>query len=161
MKWPRHLSALIIPRHPSAGVLLAWVQGEAAVAGPEVGAHLADCPQCRQRAAELRQDWNGLAALFPAALEAAPSEAHLRAAFTAVAPAWPEIGRSLAPAGDSAAAAASANVETLAPYFGPEAARMLVAQKPPEEVGALLRMWLGRSAAEAAMSATSWMARGA
>ncbi len=160
MKWPRPLSALTFSRHPSEGVLLAWVQGEAAVAGPEVGAHLADCPQCRQRAAELRQDWNGLAALFPLAQEAAPSEAHLRAAFTAVAPAWPEIGRSLAPAGDSAAAA-SANVETLAPYFGPEAARMLVAQKPPEEVRALLRMWLGRSAAEAAMSATSWMARGA
>ena len=160
MKWPRPLSALTFSRHPSEGVLLAWVQGEAAVAGPEVGAHLADCPQCRQRAAVLRQDWNGLAALFPVALEAAPSEAHLRVAFTAVAPAWPEIERPMAPAGDSAAAA-NAAVETLAPYFGPQAARMLVAQKPPEEVRALLRMWLGRPAAEAAMSATSWMARGA
>lgn len=155
MKWPRSISALAISRHPRAGVLLAWVQGEAAVAGPEVGAHVAQCPRCRRHAAELRQDWNGLAALFPAALEAAPSEAHLRAAFTAVAPAWPDIERPMASAGD-AAAAANAAVETLAPYFGPEAARMLVAQKPPEEVGALLRMWLGRSAAEAAMSATSW-----
>jgi hypothetical protein len=160
MKWPRHLSALIIPRHPSEGVLLAWVQGESAIAGPEVGAHVAQCPRCRRRAAELRQDWNGLAALFPLALEAAPSEASLRAAFTAVAPAWPDVERLLAPVGDSAAAA-SADVETLAAYFGPQAARMLVAQKPPEEVRALLRMWLGRSAAEAAMSATSWMARGA
>ncbi len=160
MKWPRPLSALTFSRHPSEGVLLAWVQGEAAVAGPEVGAHLADCPQCRQRAAELRQDWNGLAALFPLAQEAAPSEAHLRAAFTAVAPAWPDIERPLAPAGDSAAAA-NAAVETLAPYFGPQAARMLVAQKPPEEVRALLRMWLGRPAAEAAMSATSWSGGGA
>ena len=160
MKWPRPLSALTFSRHPSEGVLLAWVQGEAAVAGPEVGAHLADCPECRQRAAELRQDWNGLAALFPLAQEAAPSEAHLRAAFTAVAPAWPDIERPLAPAGDSAAAA-NAAVETLAPYFGPQAARMLVAQKPPEEVRALLRMWLGRPAAEAAMSATSWSGGGA
>ncbi len=158
MKWPRSLPALTISRHPSEGVLLAWVQGEAEVAGPDVGAHVAHCPRCRQRAAELRQDWHGLAALFPAALEAAPSEAQMWAAFAAVAPAWPDIQRPLAPAGDSAAAA-NAAVETLAPYFGPQAARLLVAQKPPEEVGALLRLWLGRPAAEAAMSATSWTTR--
>ncbi len=158
MKWPRAITALTASRHPSEGVLLAWVHGESAVAGPEVGAHLAHCARCRQRAAELRQAWDGFAAMLPSALEAAPNEMALRAALSAIEPEWPETESPLAPAANAADAADPA-VETLAPYFGPQAARLLVAQKPPEEVGALLRLWLGRPAAEAAMSAASWTTR--